>query len=90
MMKIKNGFRMRTLGRESIIVGEGIERINFNKMIALNSSAAYLWESVEGKDFSVQDLADLLMAKYEVDPAVALADSQKIAADWLEVGIVEE
>lgn len=81
---------MRTLGNEFIIVGEGVERINFNKMIALNPSAAYLWESVEGKEFTAQDLADLLTARYDVDPELALADSEKIAAEWVNVGIVEE
>ena len=81
---------MRELCHEHIVVGEGIQHINFNKMITLNDSAAYLWESVEGKEFTVKDLADLLLQKYEVDEQTALADSEKIAQAWKEAGIIED
>jgi len=89
-MKIKEGFKMRLLGKEHIVVPEGLGLINFNKMIVLNSSAAYLWESVQSKEFSVEDLKDLLLAQYDVDSQTAAADSQKIADSWIESGIVSE
>lgn len=79
---------MRRLGNEYIIVGEGANLVNFNKMIALNSSAAYLWESVQGIDFDADYLKDLLLTKYDVDPAVAEVDSRKLAESWIEAGIV--
>ena len=78
---------MRKLGREHIIVPESIQHVNFNKMITLNSTAAYLWESVQGKDFTAKDLCELLLAQYEVDEATAMADSEKIAEAWKEAGI---
>ena len=39
-MKIIEGFKMRTIAGESVVVGEGMAQINFNKLISLNSSAA--------------------------------------------------
>ena len=48
-MKIKEGFVLRTIVGENVVIGEGLAQINFNKMICLNSSAAYLWREVEGK-----------------------------------------
>ena len=75
---------------EYVIVGEGLERVNFNKMISLNSSAAYLWEAVEEKEFSVQTLSDLLTDKYDVDEKTAANDARELAAKWIEAGIVEE
>ena len=88
-MVIKDGFKLRRIGNDSIVVGEGIQRINFNKMIVLNSSAAYLWESITDKEFSVQDIADLLTQKYDIDPDTAYADSEKIVQEWINAGIVE-
>lgn len=88
-MKLKEGFRLRNLCREYIVVAEGLQQVNFNKMIALNATAAYLWQNVEGKDFTVQDLADLLTAEYEVDAETALKDSETIAQKWIEAGIAE-
>jgi len=64
--------------------------VNFNKMISLNASAAYLWNAVVGKEFSVEDLANLLTDQYEVDKETALRDSKAIAEKWIEAGIVSE
>lgn len=89
-MKIKDGFKIRTICNEHIVVAEGIEQVNFNKMVYLNSSAAYLWESVAGKDFTVKDLSDLLLGKYEVEEAVALQDAAKIANSWMDAGLLDE
>lgn len=82
---------MRKLGLEHIITAEGVELINFNKMIALNESAAFLWESVQDKDsFTVETLADLLVEQYGIDKELALKDSAAVAAKWIEAGIAEE
>ena len=89
-MKIIEGFKMRQLGREYIVVAEGIKLVNFNKMIVLNQTAAYLWKAVEGKEFTVDDLKDLLLAEYEVEPEVAAEDSKKVAQSWIDAGIVSE
>ncbi len=89
-MKIIEGFVLRPLGEEFIVIGEGISQINFNKMISLNSTAAFLWENVEGKEFSVEDLTKLLTDNYEVEEERAAADAAAIAAKWIEAGIVSE
>lgn len=80
---------MRKLGREYIVVAEGRNLVNFNKMISFNESAAYLWENVTD-EFTVDDLARLLLQNYEVDEATAAKDSESIARSWIEVGLVTE
>lgn len=89
-MKTIKGFRMRKLGREYIITAEGVELINFNRMIALNESAAFLWESVQDKEFTVDTLADLLVEEYGIDRELAIKDSGAVAQKWVEAGIAEE
>ena len=81
---------MRTLGKEFIIVGEGLAQVNFNKMISLNATAAYLWESVFGKEFTSEDLVKLLLDKYEVSEEVATADVDNLVKKWFEAGLIEE
>ena len=88
-MKTVEGFRLRPLGAEFIVTGESIKQVNFNKMISLNESAAYLWREVECKDFTVEDLARLLVERYEIDMETATKDSAAIAEKWVEAGIVE-
>ena len=88
-MKIKQGFKLRPLGNEFILVGEGLEQINFNRMITMNETAAYLWRRVmDGQDFDAQHLADYLTEEYEVTPEQALKDSQATIESWLKAEII--
>ena len=89
-MKIIDGFKMRTIAGESVVVGEGMAQINFNKLISLNSSAALLWQSIEGKEFTVEDLCNTLLENYDVSEDVARKDSEAIDRAWIEAGIVSE
>ena len=87
-MKVVEGFRLREICGEFIIVPESTELVNFNKMIHLNATAAYLWEQVSGlEEFTVEQLAKLLTDKYEVSDEVALKDAEAIAQKWIEIGI---
>ena len=88
-MKIKDGFILREMCGENIVTAEGIEHINFNKLISLNSSAAYLWENLIGKDFSVEDMAALLVEQYDIDMELALKDSESLSKAWMKAGVTE-
>lgn len=88
-MKTKNGFRLRTICNEHIITAEGIENIDFSRIINMNESSAYLWKNVEGKEFTEEQLVSLLTAEYEVDEETAKNDVKQLIAKWKEAGIVE-
>ncbi len=88
-MKIKNGFEMVDLCDDHVIVATGMQNIDFSKVISLNESATLMWKAVEGKEFTVEDMAKALTDEYEVDEATALADAGKIAREWKEIGLVE-
>ena len=62
---------MRDVMGQATVIGEGVNQINFNKLITLNSSAAFLWRQVEGKDFDESMLADLLVEEYGIDRELA-------------------
>lgn len=89
-MKTKKGFRLRELGGDYILIGESVELINFNSLITLNESAAYLWRNVDGKDFNAETLTNLLLDEYEVDAEMAQHDAEATLQDWLEAGIITE
>ena len=88
-MKIKNGFILREMCGEHIVAGEGIEHINFNKLISLNSTAAFLWNEVIGKEFTTETMAELLIGRYGIDKELALKDSENLINAWVEAGIAE-
>ena len=88
-MKIKNGFVLREMCGENIVSGEGLEHINFNKLISLNSTAAYLWKELVGKEFTTESMAQLLVDEYGIDMELAMTDSAKLMQSWLDAGIAE-
>ena len=89
-MKTVEGFRMRAFAKEHIIVGESLKQVNFNKMISLNETAAYLWENIEGKDFTEEDMVKLLLDKYDVDEETATKDVKNLVSQWISAGILSE
>lgn len=89
-MKLKKGFVLREVCGENVIMGEGLETVNFNKLINLNETAALLWKkAMELGDFTAEQLADALTETYEVSHEQALSDAEALTAQWKEVGLIE-
>ena len=89
-MRIKEGFELRDVCGEHIIVAYGKANIDFNKVISLNESANYLWKNVFDKDFTAETMASLLQQEYEVDAETALRDAKALLEEWTKVGLTEE
>lgn len=89
-MKIKKGFVLRQVCGENVIVGEGLDAINFGRMLSLNETAAWLWkQAVEQGDFTADSLAKALCDEYEVAPDQALADVKETINQWTELKVIE-
>lgn len=88
-MKTKKGFYLRTICGENIIVAEGIENIDFSRIISLNESATFLWKNIQGTVFDTETLTKLLLEEYDVDETTAREDANQLVAEWLKVGIIE-
>lgn len=88
-MKAKTGFNLRNVCGEQVIVAEGRENIDFSNIISMNETSAYLWNAIQDKDFTVDDLVELLTQEYDVDEQTARKDAQALAKQWLEAGICE-
>ena len=89
-MKIKKGFVMRSICGQNVISGEGLEQVNFSKLVTLNESAAYLWKEVQDKEFTAETLTDLMLKRYEVEREQAQKDAEALCRQWVEMGLVEE
>ncbi len=88
-MKIVDGFRLRDIMGQATVIGEGVDQVDFNKLITLNESAAYLWKEVEGKEFDQTTLAELLINRYSIDESLAQTDAAAIIDKWIETGLVK-
>lgn len=83
------GLRMRRLGTEAMIVAESPDMIDFDRIVSLNSSAAFVWESLPDADFDALTIARLLTGRYDVDEATALADAGEMTDVWIKAGVID-
>ena len=88
-MKIKKGFVLREMCGENIVTAEGLEHINFNKLLSLNSTAAFLWNKVADKEFTAEEMAQHLVEEYQIDMELALKDSEALCQAWINAGVAE-
>ena len=91
-MRIKKGFELRDVCGEKVIIASGIENIDFSKMIAVNETAAYLWNALANgdADFTLTDAVDILRNEYEVSEEQAAQDVEDLLEVWLQQGIIEK
>lgn len=89
-MKLKKGYRLRSLGQEFILVAEGLDAVDFSRMISMNESAAFLWKEVEGKDFDAEMLTSLLTDNYDITRETAQNDVAVLLESWSAAGLIEE
>ena len=88
-MKQKQGFVLRTICGENMIVAEGKENMDFSNIISMNESSAIIWKELSNKDFTVEDMANILISEYEVSFETALSDCKLLAQQWKDAGIIE-
>lgn len=68
-MKIKEGFLLRKVAGETVVLPVGGE-LDLNMMITLNDTGAFLWEQLESET-DENELVAALLAEYDVDEATA-------------------
>ena len=80
---------MRDVCGEHVLVGEGTETVNFNRLVKFNDVAAFLWQKAsEMDDFTAETLAAAITAEYNVDGETAISDTRKLLADWQKEGLL--
>ena len=77
MMKIKDGFMLREMAEQWVVVPIGNTVVDVNCIITLTPSAAILWKELEKGIESVSQLAEILTSEYEIDYETALTDCEE-------------
>ena len=88
-MRIKQGCKVREIAGENVVVMQGQSGTDFTRIITLNDSALLLWQSLENKDFTNEDVASALTDNYEVDAATAVRDAAAWVERMTECGLIE-
>ncbi|GAA0884185.1 PqqD family protein [Sphingobacterium siyangense] len=89
-MKLRTDLILRTIGSDHLIVDPSQDMVDLSTVYTLNSSAAWLWEELKGKDFDTDTIVELLVENYEVSKEQAQSDAAILLEDFQKQGLLEE
>ena len=87
-MKIKEGFMLRLVAEEYVVVPVGQASIDFNGMMNLNETGAFLFERLL-KGCTKEELVAALMDEYDVDIKTANIDVDAFVTKLKEENLFE-
>ncbi len=87
-MKIRNGFLLRQVGDQNVVVPIGEESRDFNGIIRLNETGSYLWENLQSETTEKALVAAMLL-EYDIDEATAAADVAGFIETLKEAGLLD-
>lgn len=95
-MKVNPDFRLIDVCGQHILIAEGKENIDYSNIISMNDSSKLLWDSIQDKAFTTDDLAHILMDNYQIDDDTPLSyeqaakDASALVKQWMDAGIIAE
>ena len=86
-MKIKEGFILREVAGSYLVVAVGARVKDFNGMVNLNETGAFLWKLLE-KGAEKEEMTEALLKEYDVQKEVAAADVNAFTTKLAEAGLL--
>lgn len=87
-MKIKQGYILREVAGNYIVVAVGEAVKNFNGIINLNDTGAFLWKILQ-EGATEEQLKESLLNEYEVDDEIAERDIKAFINKLTEKGLLD-
>jgi len=88
-MKIKDGFVLRTIADENIVISVGEKVVEHNGMISLNGISAKIWEYLQ-QDRTFDELLAHILSLYDIDEETARSDLIKLIVQMETNGVLEQ
>lgn len=88
-MKIKDSYVLKRVADTNIVVPIGSGDIDFNTVITLNDSGAFLWDELK-KGSSLEALTEAMTNRYEVTEEKAKADITAFLDKARKAGLLDE
>ena len=88
-MKRKSCFEIVDVSNEYMAVPVGDKAAEFNGIVVLSEPAAFLLKHMD-EHKTEEELVDILIREYEVDPLVASSDVSNIINTFFDIGLIEE
>lgn len=87
-MKVREGFILKKMGTQAVVVAVGSASKIFNGMVKLNESGELMWEKLV-KGATKEELVEVLLKEYDVTEEIALSDVERFIETLKKPGIIE-
>lgn len=87
-MKINEKKKVREVAGEHIVISIHAGAADMTEVVGLNSSAWWLYQQLQGREFDVDEVARLLMEEYEVDADRARRDAELWVEQMVDKGLI--
>ena len=86
-MKIKEGFVLKNIADVTVVVPAGEVSLDFNGMVTLNDTGAFLWELLK-EERTEDELLSAMLKEYDVDEATARKGIERFVAKLSREGLL--
>lgn len=78
---------LRKIGSNYMIVSAG-GRSDLTRVFSLNETAAWIWNCIGDREFTIEQLTVCMCEEYDVDPETASRDIRKLISEWISHGLI--
>lgn len=86
-MKVNPDYVMRKIAGECVIIPTGQAAEQFNGMISLNETGAFLWEAL-AEERTMSELVELMTSEFEVEEPLAALDVETFVRQMKQQGLL--
>lgn len=90
VMKFKKEYKVRSIAGENVVIMQGKYGSDVTRVISLNDTSLLLWNELQGEEFDLNRVVDLLLENFYVDEATATKDAEAWIAKLKECGLVSD
>ena len=88
-MRFKEGYKVRSMAGENVVIMQGKAGCDMTRIISLNDTSLLLWNALQDKEFEVADVVAVLTENYSVDVATAERDAKAWVEKLQECNLIE-
>ena len=87
-MRTKEDLTLRKIGNKYMIVDTLTEEINMVDVYTMNETAALLWKTFNKRNFTQEEMVNVLCNEYEVTQEQATNDVENLIKEWISYGLI--
>ena len=89
-MRFKKEYKVRSVAGENVVIMQGRYGSDVTRVISLNDTSLLLWNKLQGEEFDLGRVVELLLENYEVDEATATKDAEAWITKLKECSLITE